>query len=199
MTTPLDTIETTYKRHTIRVHVHNDDDMGPPWEEHDGHGIVSDWKRHCLVDKAPGEMILCEDRGSVRFYDFQATMKKAKSEGWGLGEKETARLAARLGRQPTKGEILHASVMHDYEFLKGWCNDEWRWVGYVTEILGPDGSKLETEHDSCWGFESTDDGIKYMTGEARSIAEHAIDSHLKAKRKERKESQAMACRDIVTV
>lgn len=31
--------------HTLKIEVERDDDMGPPWAEHDGHGPVSEWER----------------------------------------------------------------------------------------------------------------------------------------------------------
>ena len=41
---------------TLRARIEHDSDTGAPWEEHDGHGPVSDWE---VRDKLPGELILC--------------------------------------------------------------------------------------------------------------------------------------------
>src|SRR3546814_20398123 len=65
---------------TLTASTVHDDSMGAPWEEHDGHGEVTDWTRR---DKAPGELILSDDGGSKRFYDFQGACEKARAEGWG--------------------------------------------------------------------------------------------------------------------
>lgn len=189
---PLDTIETDYKGYTIRVKVYHDDDMGEPWKEHDGHGIVSDWTTR---DKAPGELVLNSDGRSKRYYDFAATMKKARSEGWGLTDKDKAALAKKLKRPATAKEVPAEAVQRDYEHLRGWCNDEWHWEGYVTEIDRPDGTRLEVDHDSCWGFDDSD----YMVSEAQGNAESAIDRDIEARAKEQSESELMACRDIATL
>lgn len=80
----------------FRIELEQDEFMGPPWEEHDGHGIVSEWTQR---DKRPGEWVLNKDRFSKRYYDFAGTMKKAKKEGWGLTEKAKAELIERLSRK----------------------------------------------------------------------------------------------------
>ena len=159
----------TYKGYEIAIETHRDDDMGPPWKEHDGHGIVSDWEHR---DKEPGELLLHEDHGSKRYYDFKGTLEIAKRDGWGLGEKAMAKLTAKCGRKPTRKQVIATAVMADFEYLRGWCNDEWQWLGYTTTITTPDGEVLRG--DSCWGF----DGGDYMADEAQSQAEAFIDRHI---------------------
>lgn len=191
------TEESKHKGYTIRISIHRDEHMGPPWKEHDGHGIVSDREHR---DKRPGEIILHSDRQSKWFYDFAGTMAIAKRDGWGLSEENIAKLEKQLGRKPTKGDVLHAAAMRDYEHLKGWCNDEWCWVGYTTEIETPDGETIEG--DSCWGY----DDEKYMLEEAIGNARQTIQEHrneraseIRMERFERKESAYLACADIATV
>lgn len=99
-----------------------------PWEEFDGHGVVSGWETR---DKLPCEIVLHSDGRHKLFYDFQATMKKAKSEGWGISDDEMTKLAKKLGRNPTKGEILEKSVINDYEYLRKYCAGIW-YFGYLT-------------------------------------------------------------------
>ena len=53
----------------------DDDGMRAPWEEHDGHGIVSEWTSR---DKRAGERVLSRDRSSYLYYDVAATMRKAR-------------------------------------------------------------------------------------------------------------------------
>lgn len=178
----------TYKGHTITVNVHHDEHMGPPWEEHDGHGIVSDWVRR---GKAPGELVLCSDRGLSLYYDYSATMKIAKKDGWGLNDE--AALARKLGRPPTKGEIAHTSVVADYEYLRGWCNNEWHWHGYTLDIESPDG-EASRNADSCWGYDDED----YMISEAISQGESIVDGMISDKAKEQREAFRAACADIAT-
>lgn len=127
---------------TYRVEWFYDEQMGAPWEEQDGHGIVSDWERR---DKRPGELVLNKDRGSRRFYDFAASVKKARAESWNTSPYNWK----------TKGEQAHAAAMADYENLRRWCNDVWHWCGIVVTLLDDD---EETDNiASLWGIE--DDGI----------------------------------------
>ena len=79
MSEPLETISETYRGHEILVNVYRDDHMGPPWEEHDGHGEVSDLTTR---DKRPGELLLCQYRNLKRFYDYEGAVLTAKVEGW---------------------------------------------------------------------------------------------------------------------
>lgn len=87
-----DTIELNGRTYTVETEY--DDFMGAPWDEHDGHGIVSDWESR---DKHAGEYVLSSDRNSKRFYDYAGTMKKAKAEGWGLSASAHAAECRRLG------------------------------------------------------------------------------------------------------
>lgn len=65
---------------TFRARTEYDDSHGAPWDEEDGHGPVSDWTSR---GKLPGELVLCEDRGKRRYYDFAETCKIARKEAWG--------------------------------------------------------------------------------------------------------------------
>lgn len=65
---------------TITATIHSDDDTTPPWDREDGHGEVSEWTGR---DKLPGELVLCDERGRKRFYDYAAAVKTARAEGWG--------------------------------------------------------------------------------------------------------------------
>ena len=137
---------------TFLAEVYPDDGMGAPWEQSDCHGIVSDWETR---NKLPGELVLCEDRRARRFYDVQETMKKARAESWGLSEPALAKLCESLGRQATRGEIIAAAVRADFEFLRGWCTGEWRYVGVCVRALDADGEAIgEPFENALWGVES---------------------------------------------
>jgi hypothetical protein len=94
-----------HEGHTFTLHLAPDECNGPPWKEEDGHGVVSEWTTR---DKHPGERTLCSDRSSKRFYDWQATMKIAKQDGWG----------------PSPVEAVEA----DFKRLRAWCNSEWYYM-----------------------------------------------------------------------
>ena len=190
----LETISKEYRGYKMLISIHHDEDTGAPWEENDGHGIVSEWTTR---DKQPGELVLGSERRSRRYYDFAATLKLARRDGWGLSDNDIAKLAKQLGRKPTAKQILNESVIRDFEYLRGWCQDDWQWLGYTSEIETPDGETIDG--DSCWGFEGTDDGTKYMIGEAESHCRSKINSMIEAASKEQSESHLCACADIATV
>lgn len=138
----------------FRIHIEDDGDHGAPWEDYDGHGVISDWTQG---DKKPGERVLCTDRSSKRFYDVQATMKVAKRDGWGLGPEAKQKLADKLGRVPTAGEITAQAVENDFEHLRRWCTDQWRYVGVCVEQIDEDDQPLTDKYEyACWGMESDD-------------------------------------------
>lgn len=116
-----------------RIDVIADESMGPPWEEHDGHGIVSEWTRR---SKGPGELVLASDRGSFRYYDYAESVKIARRDGWGA-EGRTAK------------EKAANATMQDFERLRAWCADQWQWIGVTVEI--------GDARDSLWGIESDSD------------------------------------------
>jgi hypothetical protein len=141
-----DTIEKHGK--TYRIEWFFDADHGAPWQECDGHGFVTEFERR---SKRPGELILCDSRGSKRFYDFQASIERAKAEGWNTAPYDW----------PTKGAQAHAAVMADYEYLRRWCNDQWHYCGIVVTLMDDD---EETDiSDSLWGIEDDGDSDGYHT------------------------------------
>ena len=156
---------------TFHVELHFDDSRGAPWDEECGHGPVSGWTRR---DKAPGELVLCEDRGWRRFYDFAEATRIARADGWGLAPDEEAALAQTLGRAPTAKEIRREAVMRDYRHLKAWCNDEWHYCGVVVRH-----DELD-EDASLWGVENSsrdyvEDCARQLAGElaARIVEDEA--------------------------
>jgi len=163
-----------HRGYSIKVCYHVDDDSTPPWKQSDGHGPVSDWTS--IEAKQPGERVLSKDHGSYRFYHWQEAMATAKKDGWGLTDEAKVKLAKRLGKPVTAlrpGEITAEAVQMDFDYLQGWCNDEWHWAGYTTEITTPEGETFDG--DSCWGYSSDDD--KYMLECAMDNAIPTVNRH----------------------
>ncbi|SDG92045.1 hypothetical protein SAMN05216466_10657 [Paraburkholderia phenazinium] len=221
---------TTYR---FRLNVHDDVDMGAPWEEHDGHGPVSDWTTR---DKHPGEWQLSSDHGSKRFYDAAEANAIAKRDGWGLTEEHKQVLLERLarprtvrrpvgkatvahrfgglmqehrravetvtipGRDPAKpltdGEVRAEAVRRDFEYLRRWAADQWRWVGVIVTPLGDDEedddrTPIDYTH-ALWGIDSDSDA--YLETVAFELMEEAArEAHA-----ETLESQHWAARDVTT-
>jgi hypothetical protein len=115
-----------------------DDDDSPPWERGDGYGIVSDWTTR---PKRPGERVISTaDRGDrKRYYDWAGSIERAKIDHWDAPPYETG----------TKGQRAVRAVEADFKFLKGWCDDAWRFV--VIHV------KCEGEEDVSGGFETYKD------------------------------------------
>lgn len=140
---------------TLTARIEPDPYMGPPWQEHDGHGPVSDWTRRA---KAPGELVLCSDRGSHCYYDYAGACEIALRDGWGAP-----------GASGTPRQRAAMAARADYERLRDWCEDRWHWVGVVVEASRA-GVKLG--HASLWGIES--DAGDYLADVAAGLADEAI-------------------------
>jgi hypothetical protein len=169
-----DEIYTNYFSHHGRefcVKHYHDSDSGPPWENDCGAGVVrlddalralrrGSYERN---NKHPWERVMKQDRGYVWVYDMRATREKANEEGWGLGPKEIAKMTERLGRAPTKREIVAQAIEQDFKRHQGWLHDNWMYIGIeVTDILSGDS-------DSLWGIEDDcEEYVQEITGELAS-------------------------------
>lgn len=124
-----------------------DEDAGPPWQDYDGHGPVSDWRPK--DSKRPGELILHEDQdGTCRFYDMAEAQRIALKDQWGIPQ------GTAQGYTLTKPQIAHLEVRADFEYLKGWCTDQWHYVTVAATLLDDDGEP--TEYTSyCGGVEDS--------------------------------------------
>lgn len=165
-----DTFE--HRGRTFSAETPYDDSHGAPWEECDGHGPVSEWKRaekwSYGANKAPGEWVLHADRGSIRTYDAAEAQRIALRDGWGLAPADEAALAQRLGRVPTRRQIAAEAVRRDFEYLRRWCADQWHYVGVVVTLLDADDDATD-ETESLWGIES--DSGDYLEETARELAD----------------------------
>lgn len=146
--------------HKFRVTFPHDEYLGAPWEEHDGHGIVSEWTRR---DKRPGELVLAQDRSSRRYYDFAATVRLARKEGWDAKPYNEGR--------ETRRQQAAKAARSDFEYLRRWCNDQWHWCGVVVELLDDSGDGIG-ETESVFGIE--DDAGEYLEETAHELAGELI-------------------------
>jgi hypothetical protein len=154
-----------HERLTFTFRIERDEDTGAPWDEHDGHGPVSDWQSSYNgqpVMKRPGQMVLIHDRGSYRLYDFAAAVAMAKRDGWNAKPYDVP--------GETRGQRAHKAAMADFRRLAEWCNDQWEWVGVIVTCADLPGAPSE----SIWGIES--DAGEYLEEVARELAGQIIDS-----------------------
>lgn len=185
----------TFERHgrEFRVEFPYDLSIDAPWEREDGHGPVSGWRYgdSCTGRpvKAPGERVLCTDRRSFRAYDFAGALKLAAKDGWGLGDEDRQKLAARLGREPTRREIQVQAVEQDFDRLRRWCANDWGYVGVIVT------DTATGQVESLWGIES--DATDYLAEVAHELADEI------ARRNDwtdetRRERAEWAARDVLT-
>lgn len=148
---------------TIRAIVCDDNDSGPPWENEDGHGPVSDWTSR---EKRPGERTLNTDHGSRRFYDFAAAVEIARRDKWGVRDSEGM----------TAGQIAAAAAEQDFKAMLGWCTDEWRYVGVRLAVCRA-GVTLDGHAASLWGIAANypDSDNAYLTEVANELLSEALD------------------------
>ncbi|MCQ4311727.1 hypothetical protein NAV33_07435 [Pseudomonas stutzeri] len=147
----------------------DDQDAGAPWDNSDCHGVVTGWERrdHYKGGKHPGELILaksdrCNRDGRYRFYDFAASCRLALRDGWDAHPYNEG--------DETKRQQAAKAARSDFEYLRGWCNDEWRYVGVVVTLLDDGGEKTEVS-DSLWCVETFGD---YHEVQARTLADELL-------------------------
>lgn len=136
-----ETIEFTHEGVEYVATIERDDFMGTPWEEHDGHGTVSEWTTR---EKTPGELVIAEDGNSRRYYDFAEACQIARRDGWDAKPYNDG--------TETKRQQAAKAARADFEHLRDWCNDEWFWCGVVIRRAGDCECCGETA--SLWGIES---------------------------------------------
>ena len=164
-------------RYRVRVRIEPDDCMREPWKEHDGHGPVSEWR--AKDSKAPGERILCEDRGQALFYDFAGAVAIARRDGWDTPPYKTG----------TAGERAARAAEADFDRLRQYCAGDWQYVSVGMELsLG--GEVLAM--DWLGGVESDND---YWRECAADMANDALHAHLK----ETRERRFWEARDVQTI
>lgn len=143
----------------VTARLEADDSCDTPWEREDGHGPVSEWTTR---DKRPGERVLSSDRSSKRYYDVQEAIAIAKRDGWD---------AKPYGG--TKGAKAVRAVEADFERLRQWCADEWRYVGVVLTV-SKGGVTLNDHAASVWGIE--DNTTDYLVEVANELLDEAVEA-----------------------
>jgi hypothetical protein len=147
---------------TITARIQADQDHGPPWEEEDGHGPVSDWRSR--ESKRPGERVLCSDNSMRRYYDFEEAVKIACRDGWD---------APPYG-EGTAGERAHRAATADFEQMRRWCDNQWRYWGVVLSV-SKKGIVLDSHAASLWGI-GVDGDDSYLTECANEMIDEALEA-----------------------
>ena len=90
--------------------------------------------------------------------DFVFSVRIARRERWD---------AAPYDAGETPGERAAKAARADFEFLRGWCADEWEYVGVIVTLLDDNGEESEVS-DSIWRVETFGD---YHEETARVLAD----------------------------
>ncbi len=198
-----ETIDFDHNGNSYTATIESDDHAGAPWEEHDGHGGVSDWTTR---DKLPGELVLSEYGPSKRFYDFAGACRIARRDGWGYLP-EPVRVERRAGggftgaALPTyrSGEFstvsdcpnlayselhrMHKDSMTPRQYAAGAALRDFEhlkawcdgeWFWCGVVVRRKDDCERCGQSESLWGVESN--AGAYLEDVARELAEQLEDS-----------------------
>lgn len=156
---------------TVTARIYNDDDNSPPWERDCAHGDVTDWMpSYDGGTMSKGWVVLCTDRSSLRAYDMAGAVRTALADGWGVP-------GGRLKGERKRAYAVRAAE-HDFEVLKAWCNDDWRYVG-VAVTVSRDDVDLTGEYDhAVWGVDCNYPGSdnSYLMAVANEHLPEALDA-----------------------
>ena len=159
---------------------YHDYDMGAPQTEGDGYGVTErmDWnptneeqlEQH-LCDYEPEleeetrlRMMRRLCRSSGLYYDVLSSLHLARTE-WGVAPERCMEV-----------------VEKDFEFLKGWYDNDWCWVTVSVAPLDEDGKPMDDYREYCGGYESTivhADGYKCDKNSAIDDLIHSVEWALK--------------------
>lgn len=139
----------THKGVDFRVYIEDDDSKDPPWKDSDCHGVILEAMRGAPINK---QRLLRRNRGLHTIYDWEASMKVAERDNWGLGDEEMEKLRKELNRKPSKKQVLARAVERDFKYLRDWCQGYWKYIGVCVTQIGDDEDK-RYEH-ALWRIES---------------------------------------------
>ena len=151
---------------TFRVNIEQDERSDAPWDLADGHGPVRrSQHRHAegSSDKRPSERPMNQPGHNEYqfYYDWQAAVKLARKDGWNTAPYDA----------PNR---IQRAVQADFDFLRGWVNNDWSYVGViVTDITEDEGAPTDYGN-ALWGIESC--AGEYLLEVAHELADDAIRS-----------------------
>ena len=174
--------ETTYTepKSGLAYHVEywQDLDLPPPQEWGDCHGVVH--RSICRVDddyiadmqesgdlpedllmRLPAFRLLYAERGDYLYYDVIASATRAATD-WGC-----------------KPEDVADVVDNDFEYLRGWYENDWSWMGITLTKLDDDGNPTD-DYVTVGGYESF---LTHDTAELSSILNdlaHELEYNIRA-------------------
>lgn len=143
----------------FRASIEFDDSHGAPWEECDGFAPI-ERKPHGYgarygAAKRPGEVVIHDGgrNGYAYVVDLTESLAIARRDKWGISAESRAAFTIKHGRPPTPREVARLAVDENIAFSRGWCADDWCFVGVIVQMIGRDGEPVG-ESESLWGVES---------------------------------------------
>lgn len=179
----------------FRCIVSQDEFMGTPWTEHDGHGEIREaYQYYGKPEKKPGEVIIYSERGDYWIYDFAGAVRKAKKDGWG---------SADCTPEMSKGQRAETAARADMKYCREWLQGDRWWACIEVFRVDADGEKIgESEYlggiDSGYSKEDESYLRECATELATGIHAQALGAWRSAL-KEARQRKYWACRDIETV
>lgn len=138
------------------------DDFGDtPWDFCEPIFKPTEWTRR---DKNPGELVIADDRGYRRYYNFSGAVKALRKSG------VTGENAAKVARA-------------EFEYFRGWCNGKWHYhVVFVAPMITDEhGDEVpdENHYESVGGVEDIDPqpyerGKYWWTDTAQELADRIL-------------------------
>jgi hypothetical protein len=178
------------------VEVVQDDSLGYPWEENDGHGSIR--QAHVRFggdpDKRPGEVVIHTGSSRAWLYDFAAAVKTARADGWG---------AADCRPDMTPGQRAAQAAKDDMAYCRGWLTGDRCYVGVCVHALDADGEPQDAPAgfiNCLWGVEYgyDKDSKAYVAGVALELITECETAIQEQDAREATESAYWASRDVLT-
>lgn len=174
----IDSFTFTHDGRDFIARIYADDDRDAPWLDDYCHGEVKTFRDS---EPLPRGWVVLHDMPRGRYaYNFGGALLTASRDGWGLSPEALARLSDRVGGKPTRGQKRAEAVRQDMAYLRGYCSDEWHYVGVSVSPMDDEGEPTEDEYRfALWGIESdcrdyieetaSDLARQYLAEQSRSV------------------------------
>lgn len=116
---------------------------------------------------------------------------------WGVSKETRAEVARAMRKKPREVSPVDA----DRHYLRGFCADEWNYIGVSVRIIGADGEPIGDDYmHAIWGIESN--AGEYINETACELARDILHERATVWREALREARARrywASRDVETV
>lgn len=147
----------THKGREFAIATDYDNFGDTPWDFCEPIFKPTEWTRR---DKKPGELVLADDRGYRRYYDFSGAVKALRKAG-------------------VSGTDAAKAARAEFECFRGWCADQWHYMTVFVAPVDEDGIPIEERYEAVGGIESIDPqpyerGKYWWTDTAQELADRIL-------------------------